>query len=201
MTEDEEEFEDDGDDIRPRSPLVQQLPPANFWDGVYQGYRPVPSGTPAAHHVGVPARIPDVVPVCGPVATPQHLVVRQLPVPVEHHKRPGQQVEQPEGLHPVSQRLEDSGPSISGLSSSTKRNREEDPSEQGSAKRLRCSYEESPEDSAPSTSGLGLFTNRNQEKSYRVSFPSTSGTVSFTSVMRWPGPFGYPAWADDSDSD
>lgn len=201
-SEDEEELEvDDVDDIRLRSPLVQQFPPANLWEGWHQGYPPVPSGTPAVHPVGVPTQTPDAAFVCGPVAVHQHLVVWQPPLPAEHRTLLGQQREPPEGHHSVSQRLGDGVPSISGLSSSTKRNREENPSEQVSAKRLRIKYEERLEVSAPSTSGLGLFTTRNRDESYRASAPSTSGVVSFPNIMHWPGPFGFPVWTDDNDSD
>lgn len=202
ISEYEEELEvDDVDDIGPRSPLVQQFPPANLWEGWHQGYPRVPSGTPAVHPGGVPTRTPDAAPVCGPVAIPQHLVVGQPPLPVEHHTLLGQQEGQPEGHYSVSQRLGDGVASILGLSSSTKRDREENPSEQVSAKRLRCKYEERPEDSAPSTSGLGLFTNRNREESCSVSAPSTSDVVSFPNIMHWPGSFGFPVWTDGNDSD
>ncbi|XP_040007025.1 uncharacterized protein LOC120802906 [Xiphias gladius] len=100
----------------------------------------------------VPARIPDAAPVCGPAAAPQQLMVGHPQVPVQPEKLPEQQVERPEGsVLPFSERLEECAPSTSGLSSSTKRTREENYTGQLSSKRPRVNSEENPEDAVPST--------------------------------------------------
>ncbi|XP_071326297.1 uncharacterized protein [Trachinotus anak] len=123
-------------------PLLRQLPPGNFWR---QAYPPVPAGAPLTAPADVPARIPDAAPVCGPAAaTVWH---PQLPVlPLKLLWLPEQQEEQPEeGLVAVSQRLEESAPSISGLTSFLKRIREECDAAQVCSKRPRQDYEDNPD--------------------------------------------------------
>ncbi|XP_071330893.1 uncharacterized protein [Trachinotus anak] len=138
MTEDEEDMEDDDDD-RPHPPLVHQPPPGNFWEDRRQANIPVPAAAPLAAPDGVPPGFPDATPVCGPAAAPQRPTVWQPQVPVQPPKLlwlPEQQ---------VSQRLEESAPFISDLSSFIKRTREESDTEQVSSKRLRREYEENPD--------------------------------------------------------
>ena len=66
-----------------------------------------------------------------PSASHQQLLDGDPQEPVKPQKHPEQQVEQPEGgLLSVSLELEESVPSTSGLSSSTKRSREESDREQ-----------------------------------------------------------------------
>ncbi|XP_018558880.1 uncharacterized protein LOC108901749 isoform X1 [Lates calcarifer] len=156
MTEDEEDL--DVEDVRYRSPLVQQLHPDGFWEDWRRMCPLVPSGTPLA--APVPAPMPDAV--------------------------------------PVSPSLEESAPSMSGLSYPTKRSREENHTEQVSMKRLRRNGEE---ESAPSVSGLSFFANGSSEDDYRNSAPSTSGLGFFAGRRHWPDAFGYRRWAEDGDSD
>ncbi|XP_045910315.1 trigger factor-like [Micropterus dolomieu] len=195
--------EDDDDDD------IQVFPPEDFLRVWRQVIRPVPAAAPVAGPVGDP----------DPVAVPQLLIGSQPRVPAHHQERPGPQVEQPEdGLPAVSQRTEETVSSTSGLSSSTKRSREEGCTEQVSAKRQRWNCEENYKDSAPSTSGLSSSTKRsreegcteqvsakrqrwNCEENYKDSAPSTSGLSSSTNRRHWPGPYEYQRWPDDSDSD
>ena len=101
MTEDDEDFEDKDDDIRSHSPLTQQFTAENFWQDWQWIHPPVPAAAPQQ-----------------PIARPAELAAREA--------SEAEQVEQPEGgLLSVSLELEESVPSTSGLSSSTKRSREE----------------------------------------------------------------------------
>ncbi|XP_042287466.1 proline-, glutamic acid- and leucine-rich protein 1-like [Thunnus maccoyii] len=167
LSEDEEELEDD--DIRPRSPLVQQLPPDNFWQRWREAYPPVPAGAP--------------VPVAAPFVVPQQLTARHPPVPVQHHELPGAS---------ASQQPEESAPSTPSLSSSTKRSREDSHWEEVTAKPPKRNCEERMDNPVPSTSG---------HSSSATSSTTSGSSSSATSRRYWECPFGFPLWADDSDSD
>ncbi|CAK6955087.1 proline-%2C glutamic acid- and leucine-rich protein 1-like [Scomber scombrus] len=157
LLEDEEDSEDE--DFRPRSPLVQQLPPEDFWQGWREDYPPLLAGPPV---VGPPIAGPPVAgpPVAGP-------------------------------LEP-----DECAPSTSGLSSSTKRSREDTHLEEVTAKRPRWNSEEVPDDSAPSTS---TSYSSGRDESYLDSEPSTSSGLRNRGF--WDSPFGIPWRADDSDFD
>ena len=91
LTEDEDDPEDNDDnDIRPHYPLIEHLPPENFWQEWRRMSPPVPAAAPQQ-----------------PIARPQE--------PVQPQKLPEQQVEQSEGgLLSVSLELEESAPSTRG---------------------------------------------------------------------------------------
>ncbi|XP_018558881.1 uncharacterized protein LOC108901749 isoform X2 [Lates calcarifer] len=110
----------------------------------------------------------------------------------------GSMTEDEEDLDVEDVSLEESAPSMSGLSYPTKRSREENHTEQVSMKRLRRNGEE---ESAPSVSGLSFFANGSSEDDYRNSAPSTSGLGFFAGRRHWPDAFGYRRWAEDGDSD
>ncbi|CAK6971827.1 proline-%2C glutamic acid- and leucine-rich protein 1-like [Scomber scombrus] len=58
--------DEEDEDFRPRSPLVQQLPPVDFWQGWREDYPPLHAGPPVA---GPPVAGPPVAgpPVAGPL--------------------------------------------------------------------------------------------------------------------------------------
>ncbi|XP_026207550.1 midasin-like [Anabas testudineus] len=167
-------YDGDGDDdvIRPRSPLDQQMPSEDFWHGCRRVDPPVPCACP--RHP-----IPEERPEDGP----------------QRRSLAGPRRSEP----PVPQRFEDSAPSTSGLSSATKRSREESDTEQVSAKRHRWNLDGGLDESAPSTSGLGRSTSGSREANHEESAPSTSVGGSHTFRRLWLGPF--LRWTDDSDSD
>ncbi|KAL7403870.1 hypothetical protein ABVT39_018791 [Epinephelus coioides] len=104
-------------------------------------------------------------------------VWRYFPVPSPEPR--AQPVERPEDLPPVCPRSEDSAPPASGLSSSTKRSREDSDTPQVSGKRQRKNCEDCDEEPRP----------------------STSGTSSSMPRRYWPSSFQYQRRPDDSDSD
>ncbi|XP_037650474.1 uncharacterized protein LOC119503048 isoform X2 [Sebastes umbrosus] len=193
-SEHEEDSEDDDINviIRPLSPLNQLFPAPSFWQGLHRGSSPV--GRPAG------------APFC-----------------CNFGVLPAQQEERPEEGQPsVCQRSEESAPSTSGLSSSTKRNREEDCTEQLGVKR-QSQCKDSHEEPASSTSGLsssakrsreedcteqvGVKRQRQYEDSHEEPASSTSGLGSSTNRSREEDYYRYGFrryWQfspDNSDSD
>ncbi|XP_074517281.1 uncharacterized protein LOC141783726 [Sebastes fasciatus] len=108
-SEHEEDSEDDDFNviIRPVSPMNQLVPPPSFWQ--------------VLHRESSPVGLPAGAPFCFPFGV--------LPAQQEERSE--------EGQPSVCQRSEESAPSTSGLSISTKRSREEDCTEQVGVKRQR----------------------------------------------------------------
>ncbi|GLD65505.1 uncharacterized protein AKAME5_001696500 [Lates japonicus] len=92
-------------------------------------------------------------------------------------------------------------PSTSGLSTSTKRIREESDTDQVGMKRPRRDGEDNPEEPTPSTSGFSFSTNRTREEDHRDSAPSTSGLLRHFTPLGFPGIQLLYVPNDDSDSD